>query len=81
LGFKELMYVYGLSCTEKLHLTLPLRYRFHASFPCRLHNQIPVEFIQAGDETLPSEIHRLVNYIWYEGELLEEWNESTTVPT
>jgi hypothetical protein len=32
-------------------------------------DQIPVELIQAGGETLQSDIHKLINYIWYKEEL------------
>jgi hypothetical protein len=32
-------------------------------------DQAPAEPIQAGGKTLPSEIHKLINYIWNKGEL------------
>jgi hypothetical protein len=35
-------------------------------------DHIPEEMIQA-DETLQSEIHKLVNSVWNEGELLHQW--------
>jgi hypothetical protein len=44
-------------------------------------DQIPSELIQTGCETLRSEIHRLVNSIWNGGDLPQQWNESTIVPT
>jgi hypothetical protein len=36
--------------------------------------------IQAGDETLQSEIHKIINFIWSEEELAEQWKESIIVP-
>jgi hypothetical protein len=42
--------------------------------------QIPAELIQAGGETLRSEIHKPVNCIWNKEELPEEWKESILVP-
>jgi hypothetical protein len=42
-------------------------------------DQILAELIQAGDETLRSEIHKLVNYIWDKEELPDLWNESVIV--
>jgi hypothetical protein len=43
-------------------------------------DQIPAELIQAGGETLSSEIHKLINCIWNKEELPEEWKESIIVP-
>jgi hypothetical protein len=42
-------------------------------------DQIPAELIQAGGNTLRSEIHKLINCIWNKEELPEQWNESITV--
>jgi hypothetical protein len=39
-------------------------------------DQIPIELIQAGGETLLSTIHKFVNYIWNKEELPDQWNES-----
>jgi hypothetical protein len=36
--------------------------------------------IQAGDNTLHSEIHKLINSIWRKGELPEQLKKSTVVP-
>jgi hypothetical protein len=44
------------------------------------NDQILVELIQAGGETLWSEIHKLVNSIWSKEELPEKWKESNFVP-
>jgi hypothetical protein len=44
------------------------------------NDQISVELIQAGGETLQSEIHKLINSIWSNEELPEEWKEYITVP-
>jgi hypothetical protein len=44
-------------------------------------DQIPVELIQAGGETLRSEIHKLIKLIWNNEELPLQWKESTMVPT
>jgi len=43
-------------------------------------NQIPAELIKAEGRTICSEIHKLINSIWNEEELPEEWKESITVP-
>jgi hypothetical protein len=42
-------------------------------------DQIPAELIQAGGETLHSEIHKLIKLIWNK-ELPHQWKESTVVP-
>jgi hypothetical protein len=39
-------------------------------------DQIPAELIQAGGETLRSEIHKLIKLIWNKEELPHQWNES-----
>jgi hypothetical protein len=46
--------------------------------PCT--DQIWAEIIQAGGETLQSEIHKLINSIWSQEELPEVWSESVIVP-
>jgi hypothetical protein len=43
-------------------------------------DQIPAELIQAGGETLRSEIHKLIKLIWNEEELPHQWKESVVVP-
>jgi hypothetical protein len=43
-------------------------------------DQIPVELIQAGGETLHSEIHKLIKLIWNKEELPHQWKESIVVP-
>jgi hypothetical protein len=43
-------------------------------------DQIPAELIQAGGNTLRSEIHKLINSIWNKEELPEQWKESIIVP-
>jgi hypothetical protein len=43
-------------------------------------DQIPAELIQAGGETLCSEIHKLIKLIWNKEELPHQWKESTVVP-
>jgi hypothetical protein len=43
-------------------------------------DQIPAELIQAGGETLQSEIHKLINSIWSKEELPDQWKESIIVP-
>jgi hypothetical protein len=39
-------------------------------------DQIPAELIQAGGETLRSEIHKLINSLWNKVELPDQWKES-----
>jgi hypothetical protein len=41
---------------------------------------IPAELIQAGRETLHSEIHKLIKLIWNKEEMLHQWKESIVVP-
>jgi hypothetical protein len=43
-------------------------------------DQIPAELIQAGGNTLRSEIHKRINCIWNKEELPEQWKESIIVP-
>jgi hypothetical protein len=43
-------------------------------------DQIPAELIQAGGETLRSEIHKLIKLVWNEEELPYQGRESTVVP-
>jgi hypothetical protein len=43
-------------------------------------DQIPAELIQAGQETLRSEIHKLNKLIWNREELPHQWKESIMVP-
>jgi cytochrome b len=38
------------------------------------------ELIQAGGETLLSEIHKLINSVWNKEELPDQWKESIIVP-
>jgi hypothetical protein len=43
-------------------------------------DQIPAELIKAGEETLRSEIHKLIKLIWNKQELPHQWKESVVVP-
>jgi hypothetical protein len=43
-------------------------------------DQIPVELICAGGETLHSEIHKLCKLIWIKEELPHQWRESIVIP-
>jgi hypothetical protein len=43
-------------------------------------DEIPAELVQAGGETLRSEIHKLINLIWNKQELPDRWKESIIVP-
>jgi hypothetical protein len=43
-------------------------------------DQIPAEMIQAGGETLCSEIYKLIKLIWNQEELPHQWKESIVVP-
>jgi hypothetical protein len=43
-------------------------------------DQNPAELIQAGGETLRSEIHKLIKLIWNKEELPHQWKESIVVP-
>jgi hypothetical protein len=39
------------------------------------------ELIQAGSDTLFSEVHNLLNSTWNKEELPQQWNESISIPT
>jgi hypothetical protein len=43
-------------------------------------DKIPAELIQAGGETLRSEIHKLIKLIWNKEELPHQWKKSIVVP-
>jgi hypothetical protein len=43
-------------------------------------DQVPAELIQAGGETLCSEIHKLIKLFWNKEELPHQWKESIFVP-
>jgi hypothetical protein len=43
-------------------------------------DQILAEMIQAGDETLRSEILKLITSVWSKEELPDQWKESIIVP-
>jgi hypothetical protein len=43
-------------------------------------DQIPPELIQAGDSTLHSKIHQLINSIWDKEELMQQWKEFIIIP-
>jgi hypothetical protein len=43
-------------------------------------DRIPAELIQAGGESLLSEIHKLMKLIWNKEELPHQWKESIVVP-
>jgi hypothetical protein len=43
-------------------------------------DQIPAELIQAGGETLHSEIHKLIKMIRNKEELPHQWKESSAIP-
>jgi hypothetical protein len=42
-------------------------------------DQIPAELIRAGGETLYSEIHRLICFVWNKEELPQQWKESIII--
>jgi len=43
-------------------------------------DQIPAEVIQAGGNTLSSEIHKLINSIWNKEGRPQQWKKSITTP-
>jgi hypothetical protein len=43
-------------------------------------DQIPAELINAGGETLCSEVHKLICSIWNKEELPQQWKESVITP-
>jgi hypothetical protein len=43
-------------------------------------DQIPTEMIKTGDETLCSEIHKLICSIWNKEVLPQQWKESIIIP-
>jgi hypothetical protein len=44
------------------------------------NNYILAELLQAGGETLLSEIHKLINSIWNKEELPDQWKEYIILP-
>jgi hypothetical protein len=44
-------------------------------------DQILTELIQAGGNTLCSEIHKLINSVWNMEELPQQWKEPSIIPT
>jgi hypothetical protein len=48
-------------------------------YESRGFDQIPAELIQAGEETLRSEVPKLIKLIWNEEELPHQWKESIVV--
>jgi hypothetical protein len=44
------------------------------------NDEIPAELIQARGEILRSKIHKLINSIWNEEDLPDQWKESVIVP-
>jgi hypothetical protein len=42
-------------------------------------DEIPAQLIEAGGETFPSEIHKLITSIWNKEELPDQWIESIIV--
>jgi hypothetical protein len=49
-------------------------------YKCPGADQIPAELIQAGGETLRSEIRKPIKLIWNKEELPHQWKESVVVP-
>jgi hypothetical protein len=43
-------------------------------------DQIPAEFIQAGGNTLYSEINKHISFVWNKEEMPKQWKESIIVP-
>jgi hypothetical protein len=43
-------------------------------------DQIPAELIQAGEETLHLDIHKLIKLIWNKEEFPHQWKESVVLP-
>jgi hypothetical protein len=41
--------------------------------------EVPAQMIQAGGEILWPEIHKLINCIWSEEEILDQWKESIII--
>jgi hypothetical protein len=44
------------------------------------YDQIPAELIQAGCETVRSEIHKLINSVWNKEELPDQCKQSRIIP-
>jgi hypothetical protein len=49
-------------------------------YSCQCVDQIRAEHIEAGVETLHSEIHKLIKLIWNKEELPHQWKQSIVVP-
>jgi hypothetical protein len=91
--FSQLLNVYGVSDVRQIEIHAteplvpdprPLEVRITVaklkSYKSADSEQIPAELIQAGDEVLRLEIHKLINSIWNEEELLDQWKERVILP-
>jgi hypothetical protein len=91
--FCQLLNVYGINDVRqtKIHTAEPLvpepssfevEIAIEKWKSCKLLgiDQIPTELIQAGRNTLRSEIHKLINCICNKEELSEQWKECILVP-
>jgi hypothetical protein len=65
----------GLSCLEVEIAIAKLK-----KFKPLDSDEIPTQLIQAGGEMPLSAIHKLINSIWNEEELPDQWKESIIVP-
>jgi hypothetical protein len=68
-----------LKFAQQSHLCqslVPLRLRKMKRYKAPGSDQIPAELIQAGGETLHSEIHKLIMLIWNKEEVPHQWKES-----
>jgi hypothetical protein len=67
---------WGRSCLILDLLRFKLLLQIWKKYKLPGSDQIPVEVIEAGGETLRSEINKLINYIWNMEKLPDQWKES-----
>jgi hypothetical protein len=91
--FSQLLNVHGVNDVRQTELytsypllTEPKAFEFKkATEKLKRHkspgiDQIPAQLIKAGGRAVCCEIHKLINTIWNEEELPEDWKESIIVP-
>lgn len=78
------MYMGLMMLADKIHTGEPLRVEMAVEKLKRYKSpgtdQIPAEAIQAGSSTMLSEILKLINSVWNNKELPEQWKVTIIVP-
>jgi hypothetical protein len=70
-----LMMLGGQKCIQLSHCYLNIYYTLLKCYISPGIHEIP-----AGRNTLGSEVHKLINFIWNKEESLQQWEESIIIP-